>query len=66
MSCRRRINGGSLFWQPLRIFHPIGTAVMLPKKNGRGVVDPRLVVYGTENLRVADASIILVELSAHI
>ena len=49
----------------LSIFHPMGTAAMLPRKAG-GVVDPKLVVYGAENLRVADASIIPVELSAHI
>ncbi|KAG6858761.1 hypothetical protein C0995_014098, partial [Termitomyces sp. Mi166 len=32
-------------------FHPIGTASMLPRKDG-GVVDTRLKVYGTQNLRV--------------
>ncbi|KAG5334157.1 hypothetical protein C0989_004274, partial [Termitomyces sp. Mn162] len=32
-------------------FHPIGTASMLPRKDG-GVVDSRLKVYGTQNLRV--------------
>ncbi|KAI9146980.1 putative GMC oxidoreductase [Paramyrothecium foliicola] len=48
----------------LSIFHPIGTAAMLPKKDG-GVVDPLLKVYGTSNLRIVDASIIPVQLSAH-
>jgi choline dehydrogenase-like flavoprotein len=33
------------------IYHPIGTASMLPKGEG-GVVDPSLRVYGTSNLRV--------------
>lgn len=37
-------------------WHPIGTCAMLPKEDG-GVVDPRLRVYGIENLRVVDASI---------
>ncbi|GAB1311533.1 hypothetical protein MFIFM68171_01743 [Madurella fahalii] len=46
------------------IFHPMGTAAMLPRKDG-GVVDSELIVYGTENLRVADASVIPVEISAH-
>ncbi|KAJ5619255.1 glucose-methanol-choline oxidoreductase [Penicillium lagena] len=37
-------------------YHPCGTAAMLPKKGG-GVVDEKLRVYGTTNLRVCDASI---------
>lgn len=46
-------------------YHPIGTASLLPKKDG-GVVDPTLKVYGTTNLRVADASIMPLHISAHI
>lgn len=37
-------------------FHPLGSCAMLPEKDG-GVVDPRLKVYGVQNLRVVDASI---------
>lgn len=33
------------------MFHPIGTASMLPLEDG-GVVDATLKVYGTANLRV--------------
>ncbi|KAG6915589.1 hypothetical protein DXG01_010825 [Tephrocybe rancida] len=44
-------------------FHPLGTASLLPRKDG-GVVDARLKVYGTRNLRVVDASILPVELGA--
>ena len=39
------------------VFHPVGTAAMVPKATG-GVVDSTLVVYGTKNVRVVDASII--------
>ncbi|KAK1992365.1 GMC oxidoreductase [Colletotrichum falcatum] len=49
----------------LSIFHPVGTCSMLPKKDG-GVVDADLRVYGTSNLRVVDASIIPLLISAHI
>lgn len=48
----------------LTIYHPVGTCAMLPKKKG-GVVDSKLKVYGTTNLRVVDASIIPVLISAH-
>lgn len=37
-------------------FHPTSTCSMLPREDG-GVVDNRLRVYGTANLRVVDASI---------
>ncbi|KAJ7860375.1 GMC oxidoreductase [Mycena olivaceomarginata] len=46
------------------VYHPIGTAAMLPRSDG-GVVDSSLKVYGTSNLRVIDASIIPIQLSAH-
>ena len=37
-------------------YHPMGTCAMLPRKNG-GVVDERFRVYGTQNLRIVDASV---------
>ena len=37
-------------------WHPCGTCAMLPLQDG-GVVDARLKVYGTRNVRVVDASI---------
>ncbi|CCF36186.1 choline dehydrogenase [Colletotrichum higginsianum] len=49
----------------LSIYHPVGTCAMLPKADD-GVVDPSLKVYGTTNLRVVDASIMPVLISAHI
>lgn len=35
-------------------YHPHGTASMLPRDSG-GVVDTKLLVYGTANLRVVSA-----------
>jgi choline dehydrogenase-like flavoprotein len=49
----------------LAMYHPMGTCAMLPKKAG-GVVDSKLKVYGTSNLRVVDASIMPVLISAHL
>ena len=46
-------------------FHPVGTCAMLPRGEG-GVVDARLRVYGTGNLRVVDASVMPLVVSAHI
>ncbi|KAK8023774.1 hypothetical protein PG993_011840 [Apiospora rasikravindrae] len=37
-------------------YHPAGTCAMKPRGDG-GVVDARLVVHGTVNLRVVDASV---------
>jgi choline dehydrogenase-like flavoprotein len=44
--------------------HPLGTAAMLPESDG-GVVDPEVRVYGTTNVRIADASVIPMHVSAH-
>ncbi|KAJ8060399.1 hypothetical protein OCU04_010728 [Sclerotinia nivalis] len=38
-------------------WHPCGTCAMSPLANG-GVLDNKLVVYGTKNIRVVDASMI--------
>lgn len=45
-------------------FHPSGTLAMLPLNKG-GVVDAHLIVYGTQNLRVVDASIFPIIPAAH-
>ena len=46
------------------LYHPVGTCAMLPKHDD-GVVDSKLLVYGTTNLRVVDASVIPILVSAH-
>ena len=46
-------------------FHPSGTLAMLPLEQG-GVVNPHLLVYGTQNLRVVDASIFPMIPAAHL
>ncbi|EIM87885.1 alcohol oxidase [Stereum hirsutum FP-91666 SS1] len=46
------------------VWHPCGSTSMLPADQG-GVVDSQLKVYGTENIRVADAGIIPVEVGTH-
>ncbi|KAF9518736.1 GMC oxidoreductase [Hydnum rufescens UP504] len=45
-------------------FHTCGTSAMLPRSQG-GVVSPELKVYGTENIRVVDLSIMPFPITAH-
>ncbi|KZP30479.1 GMC oxidoreductase [Athelia psychrophila] len=47
------------------VSHPIGTCAMMRFSLG-GVVDAQLVIYNTTNVRVVDASIIPLQLSAHL
>jgi hypothetical protein len=46
-------------------YHPLGTCSMLPRDKG-GVVNTNLIVYGTENIRVIDSSIMPLQISAHL
>ncbi|PWY96131.1 alcohol oxidase [Aspergillus sclerotioniger CBS 115572] len=54
-----------LFTQYRSNFHPVGTAIMLPKEKG-GVVDTKNVVYGTSNVRVVDASVLPFQVCGHL
>lgn len=46
-------------------YHPLGTCSMLPEDQG-GVVDTSLKVHGISNVRVIDASIMPIQVSAHL
>ncbi|KAN0060030.1 hypothetical protein ACQY0O_008003 [Thecaphora frezii] len=45
--------------------HPIATCSMMPRDKG-GVVDSSFKVYGTANVRVVDASVLPMQISAHL
>ncbi|KAJ6501838.1 GMC oxidoreductase [Mycena vulgaris] len=45
-------------------WHTVGSCSMLPREK-QGVVDPELKVYGTNNLRIVDISIIPIHIAAH-
>lgn len=47
------------------VSHPIATAAMMRRDLG-GVVDAHLIVYDTANVRVVDASIMPLQVSAHL
>ncbi|KAF7770784.1 CAZyme family AA3 [Agaricus bisporus var. burnettii] len=52
-----RSNGGTEF-------HPTSSCAMLPREQG-GVVDNKLKVYGTSNVRIVDASVFPINFAAH-
>jgi choline dehydrogenase-like flavoprotein len=45
-------------------YHHLGTCAMLPKEMG-GVVDNEFRVYGTENVRVVDLSVVPLQVAGH-
>ncbi len=46
-------------------YHPRGSCSMLPLDQG-GVVNAKLQVYGTDNVRVADSAIFPIDMSCHV
>ncbi|KAI9047938.1 hypothetical protein LZ554_007740 [Drepanopeziza brunnea f. sp. 'monogermtubi'] len=46
-------------------YHPVGTTAMMSRDIG-GVVSDRLVVYGTENVRVVDAGVLPLQVCGHL
>ncbi|KAF2716936.1 GMC oxidoreductase [Polychaeton citri CBS 116435] len=47
------------------VWHPIATLAMMKEEYG-GVVDSRFKVYGINNVRAVDASVLPIQLSAHL
>ncbi|KIM71495.1 hypothetical protein PILCRDRAFT_753162 [Piloderma croceum F 1598] len=45
-------------------WHTTGSCSMLPKDK-QGVVDSKLKVYGASNLRIADLSIVPIQIASH-
>lgn len=56
---------GNAFGGFSSVHHPIGTCAMMRRDWG-GVVDGTLRVYDTVNLRVVDASVLPLQISAHL
>ncbi|KAF8075259.1 hypothetical protein FPV67DRAFT_624815 [Lyophyllum atratum] len=48
----------------ISVWHPVGSTSMAPREIG-GVVSPKMVVYGTKNLRVVDAGSMPINIAAH-
>ena len=48
----------------ISVWHPVGSTSMASRELG-GVVDPNMVVYGTENLRVVDAGSVPINVATH-
>ncbi|KAG5641874.1 hypothetical protein DXG03_004014 [Asterophora parasitica] len=48
----------------ISVWHPVGSTSMAPRELG-GVVSPKMVVYGTKNVRVVDASSLPINIAAH-
>ncbi|KAK0095907.1 hypothetical protein PV326_007065 [Microctonus aethiopoides] len=61
--CKHLAFGSDAYWEchirhiTMTIYHPVGTAKMGPSTDSEAVVDSALRVYGIQNLRVIDASI---------
>jgi choline dehydrogenase-like flavoprotein len=48
----------------ISVWHPVGSTSMAPREIG-GVVNHKMIVYGTKNLRVVDAGSMPINVAAH-
>ncbi|RDB18458.1 Pyranose dehydrogenase 3 [Hypsizygus marmoreus] len=48
----------------ISVWHPVGSTSMAPQEIG-GVLDNKMVVYGTQNVRVVDAGAMPINVAAH-
>jgi choline dehydrogenase len=59
-------NWRSWIWDNFNaVSHPVGTCAMMRRDLG-GVVDGRLRLYGSANVRIVDASVMPTQVSAHL
>ena len=69
--CEREIRNSDEYWEcalrhlSITLHHQVASCKMGPEGDKEAVVDNKLMVYGTKNVRVVDTSVIPLPLSAH-